>query len=140
MGRYAHFKANTGWGGIWRTALIHAVVPYLVIGAALAGEAPWTLGLAAVGAWLVPFVLRGPLTARPRLTQIALSVFALALLGVALVGGSLREHVDDTLLLFVVTTALSGYISAYWWFFSDPEIVREGATPDHSPTISSSDK
>lgn len=129
MSRWNQLVANTGLGGGIRTVLAVGFFTFLAVSASLGESSPfpviaWMLGLG------VPTLGRRWIVDRPELSAPMVNTFGLTLAGGAIAAGFARGilwaegHPAEWPALMVLIGAVGAYLSAFFWLFSDPEIVR----------------
>jgi hypothetical protein len=124
--RLRHLHKNVGWLGTLQVALFHLLLALGAVGPFLTPQLPWYLSAAIVVMWTTPFVLRrrivdnweftGPLIKRFGLVIVCTSAAA------GLAGKDIKAQIPEEILITFIAATISLYISAMFWFTSDPSI------------------
>lgn len=119
--RLAHFKKNVGWAEVLKTLFIVLIA----VGFALLNpEPPYSLTVVVL-ALCLPALGRKALASHPGFWSSVLARASLALMVAAFGLGLVRERLEG---VPGIATALFGllalYASAFFWLWSDPDVVR----------------
>lgn len=131
--RLRHFHANVGTLGTVQFALFHLLLLLALAGPFLTPQLPWYLSIVVLVAYTIPFALRrvmahhweftGPLVRRFGLTVVCASVAA------GFVKDRLLTVIPEPLLVSIMAAVIGLYISAMFWFASDPSITMTRTKP-----------
>ncbi len=129
MGRIDHLKRNTGKGGLLKTLFGVGMVSLIALGVSFDTGTPLPALSCALGLAL-PAVFRGPLTANVARTANVLRFGGLFIMGAAFLLGLGRGklwpefHPMEQVVLAAALCPLAAYLSAFFWLFSDPDVVK----------------
>lgn len=118
--RWKQLKANTGWGGVVRSALLLL----LSVGMLVVNPEPPFSRPALLTALLVPYFLKDFMAAAPERWSRLLNLLGYLLLATAMLGQGVKESLDGV--GGVVTglfTVIALYISLFFWFWSHDEVA-----------------
>lgn len=122
IARWRRLRANAGWSGVLRTALVGLVVVGFAVGGPLARPALWTLPAGAALGLLAPWLVRGALVDHLE-TSLRVHRAAGLLILVALAVGREWVKAATPLAQGLALAAFAAYISAYFVILSDPEVT-----------------
>lgn len=129
MGRIDHLKRNTGRGGLLKTVFGVGMVGAIAVAASVDNGTPLPALSCALGLAL-PALFRRVLVANVARTARLLGIGGLVIMGAAFLLGLGRGnlwpefHPMEQVVLTVALCPLAAYLSAFFWLFSDPEVVR----------------
>jgi hypothetical protein len=121
MSRLRHFKSNVGWGEVLKTILIGILaISFAVINP----EPPFSLVMVLV-ALSLPAILRKILAGNPEFWSGVIAKAALVLVVTAFALSFFKEKLAGTAgVPTALFTMLALYSSAFFWLWSDPNVVR----------------
>jgi hypothetical protein len=119
--RLAHFQKNVGWGEVIKTFLVALLAAGFAV---INPEPPYSLVVVTL-ALCLPALFRKVLTGDPGFWSSVLARLALALVAMAFVMGFFRDRlVEINGIATALFSVLALYSSAFFWLWSDPEVVR----------------
>lgn len=130
MTRWKRFVSNVGKGNALKTLFVGLIA--LVIAVA-SPEAPMSF-LAFLLPAAMAALLRTQLAARPGLASSSLKVGGLALAVAAFGAGFFKEELAGrTGVLSLLVALMTFYVSAFFWLWSDPGVVRQDRRVSKAP-------
>lgn len=129
MTRWRRLRENVGTGAAVRTAVVALLFGALAVGAGVSLEDPVPLLAYALGTGLPAFARR-MLVAHFDQTALALRISGFGIVAGAFAAGWARgrlweeDSAVERWLLSVMILTVATYVSAFFWTYSEPEVVR----------------